>query len=146
MLQEKESLRKRAEQHAIAAMANLNNGYLELLPDEILDSISSIFHSRAHAASNLPPGVRVYKRDGAPLAQVVEISGFETFGFLLYRTWYEDEAAWEKFIGTVETVNKAQLNGTGRGAGLEVVRDRYMLAVANEKASLDGAGWKKLLK
>lgn len=137
--EEKDLLRKRAEQRTIAAMANVNTGHLELIPDSILTPITENLHERARRAAKLPKGARAYKREVAPLAQVIEINGLEQFGFLMYRTWYAEPEKWTRFLKALEEINAGQLNGTLRGTGMDVIREKFVLGVVNEEKMLKAA-------
>lgn len=109
-------------------------------------TIAETMHDHAREQAHLPAGVRLYKRSIAPLAQVVEVQGYEQFGFVLYRTWYDNETAYNEFMDALQKVNEVQMAGEYRGTGLELVREKFLMPTADEKEMLDGADMRTCAK
>lgn len=104
-----------------------------------MSNITSKVHSWAAKQLGLSPSVPVWKRSLAPIVQVLTLQSYEQFGFILYRTSYKDEAAWEKSFETLAMINEAQMENTMEGEGLEVLEDRLLMPMDAEDDTLDGA-------
>ncbi|KAG6365845.1 hypothetical protein INS49_000021 [Diaporthe citri] len=63
-------------------------------------------------------------------------SGFRRFGFAVYRTTYDDDAAWERYLEVLKVTARRSLVHQGR----DVLLEQYMdWPVISDRAKLDGA-------
>lgn len=117
--------------------SNSNKGFLEELPYQAMEDITNGIHEIARKASGLPPGVRAYKRAIAPLVAIVTIQNYENFGFVIYRTSYGNDTAWEAFMENLDSVMEAQMEGDWYGEGMENIKDNFLMPIEDD-VSLDG--------
>ena len=90
--------------------------------------------------------MRAYKRFVAPLVAIVDMQNFLEFGFVTYRTGYENETAWEEAINSLKEILNTQMEAPWMGTGLELIEDRLVMAVEDEKETLGGAGFEECRK
>jgi hypothetical protein len=115
-----------------------NPGVLQQFSNKIVRNISNAIHENTRKAQGLPPGVRAYKRNIAPLVALISLQSFDNFGFVIYRTDYSNETAYLEFVEVLDSVMTAQKENYLNGDGLEQVQDRLMISVQDEK-SFEGA-------
>lgn len=129
-------MRLRIKQRKAAEDANPNKGYLESLPENVLENISETAHQQACAVVGIAPGVRIFKRSLAPVVRIISLQNYDDWGFILYQMPGIDEEIWDKFLDTVSDVIDIHLEDNGFwGSGLELVKDRCLLQVAGEELS-----------
>jgi hypothetical protein len=111
---------------------NSNKGFLEELPYKAYRDIEDGVHEMARKAHNLAPGVRAYKRNIAPLAAIVSLQGYENFGFIIYRTSYSNDTAWEAFMETLNDIMEAQIDSVLAGEGVDEIKDKFLMPIDDD--------------
>jgi hypothetical protein len=100
--------------------------------------ITEQIHENFRELNGLAPGVRCWKRNIAPIAQLVETQGFEEWGFFMCRTTNTDHAKWTKFEDAIDQVVDAQLEDEWKGQKMDLVRDKFIMPVSDDY-NLEGA-------
>lgn len=85
----------------------------------------------------LPPAPPKNKPERDPYVQIVEDEGFMDFGFLCFRTVYDDEPKWERWQEKFDTELEGGLVGC---AGRERVAERLMVMFVDD-VDLAGVGF-----
>lgn len=114
-----------------------NRGFLEELPYTVMRNISHSMHEIARKASGIEPGVRAYKRNIAPLVAIVSLQSYENFGFILYRTSYHNDTAWEYFMDVLENMMTNQMSSNWDGHGFAEIKGNFLLPIEDD-VTLDG--------
>ena len=128
---ESDSLSKRRDAELTLAVAKINLYMLEQLPDPLVARIAVETHAKAAQSANLPAGVRAYKRNIAPLRQVVGLQGYDPWGFMLYMPTPIEAELREKFLEDLLEINNLNLDDR-RGVGLEDLQDSLSMPLAGE--------------
>lgn len=96
-------------------------------------------HENARKVQKLPPDVRAYKRNIAPLVVAISLQGYENFGFVMYDTSHVNETTFTDFMEAFDEVMRAQNGNFLNGDGLDQIEEMFMMPLQNE-AHFEGAG------
>lgn len=103
------------------------------LSNRILRNISNTIHEDTRKARGLPPGVRAYKRNVAPLVSLVDLKGYNNYGFAMYRTSYSNKTAFREFKASFDEVMIEQNQNFWNGDGLETIERKFKMIVRDGK-------------
>lgn len=140
-------LLKRAEQEEEAQQRGQNTpDYFQELPKKTSQQLKAYLHEQIRESSGLLEGVRVHKRNIAPVVQAVAAMDFEKWGYVLYRTTYKNAPAWDDFMAQFKSINDGQLKHPNKGGGLEMIEDMFEMTLAVDQEVEEGANFADCVK
>lgn len=142
-----EILLKRAEQEENTQQKEYNRpDYFETFPKAKSAGLKEYLHEQIRHYNGLPEGVRAYKRNVAVVVQAIAAMNYETWGFVLYRTTYKNESAWEDFMTQFKSINDGNIAHPNKGQLLEVVADGFEVMLATDGEVGDGASFQDCIE
>lgn len=131
---------KRAEQEdTVWRKTNNKPDLFVRLPKRIEYQLTDYLHEQIRQEFGLPPGVRVYKRKMAVLTQALMALDPEKWGYVLYRTTYKNETAWDDFETKFKNINDVELRHPNKGLGVEQAAPFFEMLMAIEHEVPEGA-------
>lgn len=83
------------------------------------------------AARGAPP-ISQEQRDLHPLVKQVESSGFQDFGFILFRTDYSNEARWQRFVEEYDPLLQRGMDNASPESGIDRIRDKLFIKIVDD--------------
>ncbi|THX10990.1 hypothetical protein D6D13_04960 [Aureobasidium pullulans] len=89
---------------------------------------------KAQAAGAPPPDFPSEDEGAEPhfLVKLVEENGWDDFGFLVFRTYFGDEALWEEFRESWDPILQHEFDMAPASDGLERIRDKLLMKTVDD--------------